>query len=194
MQDPIARFQEWFAEAQRVDRARLPEPTAFTLATVDAAGQPSARILLLKGVDARGFVFYTNYESRKARELSASGRAALCFWWPPLERQVRVEGTVARVTPEESDAYFASRPRGSQVGAWASLQSRTLAAPEELDRRVAEFEREFAGREVPRPPHWGGWRLTPARIEFWTNQPSRLHVRELYVRDGNGWRVERLYP
>lgn len=192
--DPIARFNALLAEAKSFDRALLPEPTAFALGTVSPDGQPSVRILLIKQVDERGFVFYTNYESRKGRELSASGKAALCFHWQPMEVQVRVEGTVARTSAEESDAYFASRARGSRIGAWASRQSQPIDPPGELERRVEEFERKFEGREVPRPPHWGGWRLTPAFIEFWKNMPSRLHVRHRYRRDGNAWRVETLYP
>ena len=192
--DPIARFNALLAEARAVDRVRLPEPTAFALGTVGADGQPSVRILLIKHVDDRGFVFYTNFESRKGRELSATGKAALCFHWQPLEVQVRVEGPVTRVSDAEADAYCASRARGSQVGAWASLQSRPIDPPGELERRVAEFEKKFAGREVPRPPHWGGWRLAPNAIEFWKNMPSRLHVRHKYLREGSGWRVETLYP
>jgi pyridoxamine 5'-phosphate oxidase len=193
-EDPIARFNALLAEAKGLDRKILPEPTAFALGTVSPDGQPSVRILLIKHVDDRGFVFYTNYDSRKGRELSATGKAALCFHWQPLEVQVRVEGTVARTSAEESDAYFASRARGSQIGAWASRQSKPIDPPGELDRRVEEFERKFEGREVPRPPHWGGWRLTPTAIEFWKNMASRLHVRHKYTRDGAGWRVETLYP
>ena len=192
--DPIARFNALLAEARAVDRVRLPEPTAFALGTVSPDGQPSVRILLIKHVDDRGFVFYTNFESRKGRELSATGKAALCFHWQPLEVQVRVEGPDACVSDAEADAYFASRARGSQIGAWASLQSRPIDPPGELERRVAEFEKKFAGREVPRPPHWGGWRLAPNAIEFWKNMPSRLHVRHKYLREGSGWRVETLYP
>ena len=192
--DPIVRFNALLAEAKKVDRARLPEPTAFALGTVDASGQPSVRILLIKQVDDRGFVFYTNFESRKGRELTATGKAALCFHWQPLEQQVRVEGTVSRVTDAEADAYFASRARGSQIGAWASRQSQPIDPPGELERRVGEFESRFAGRDVPRPAHWGGWRLAPAAIEFWKNMPSRLHVRHRYIRDGARWRVETLYP
>ncbi|MFL5560527.1 MAG: pyridoxamine 5'-phosphate oxidase [Gemmatimonadaceae bacterium] len=192
--DPIARFNALLAAARAVDRVLLPEPTAFALGTVSADGQPSVRILLIKHVDDRGFVFYTNYDSRKGRELSATGKAALCFHWQPLEVQVRVEGAVERTSAEESDAYFASRARGSQIGAWASRQSRPIDPPGELERRVAEFEQKFEGRDVPRPPHWGGWRLTPAFIEFWKNMPSRLHVRHRYIRDGLRWRVETLYP
>jgi pyridoxamine 5'-phosphate oxidase len=192
--DPIERFSALLDEAIAVDRAFLPEPTAFALGTVSRDGQPSVRILLLKHVDTRGFVFYTNFESRKGRELSATGKAALCFHWQPLEVQVRVEGPVERVTDEEADAYFASRARGSQLGAWASLQSRPIDPPGELERRVAEFERKYAGANVPRPPHWGGWRLIPSAIEFWKNMPSRLHVRHRYTRSGGEWKIETLYP
>ena len=192
--DPIARFRGYLAQAERVERSILPEPTAFCLATVSADGQPSARMLLLKGVDASGFVFYTNYQSRKAGDLLATLRAAMCFHWQVMEVQVRIEGTVSSVGDAEADAYFASRPRGSQIGAWASEQSRPMAHADDLERRVAEFEKRFAGGAVPRPPHWSGFRLAPARIEFWRAMPSRLHVRELYVRQGASWRIDRLFP
>lgn len=192
--DPIVRFNALLDEAKKVDRALLPEPTAFALGTVGPDGQPSVRILLIKQVDARGFVFYTNSQSRKGRELSATGKAALCFHWQPLEQQVRVEGPVSRVTDAEADAYFARRARLSQIGAWASRQSQVIDPPGELERRVAEFEAKFAGRDVPRPPHWGGWRLAPTAIEFWKNMENRLHVRHKYTRDGERWRVETLYP
>ncbi len=192
--DPIAHFAALLAEAQRVDRARLAEPTAMTLATVDDAGRPSARIVLLKDVDARGFVFYTNYESRKGRELLAHPWAALCFHWQPMERQVRVEGSVERVTDAEADAYFASRARMSRIGAWASRQSATLATDADLQQRVREVEARFAGGDVPRPPNWSGFRVVPERIEFWRGRPYRLHERILYERDDTGWRVRRLFP
>jgi len=192
--DPIAHFAALLAEAQRVDRARLAEPTAMTLATVDDAGRPSARIVLLKDVDARGFVFYTNYESRKGRELLAHPWAALCFHWQPMERQVRVEGSVERVTDAEADAYFASRARMSRIGAWASRQSATLATDADLQHRVREVEARFAGGDVPRPPNWSGFRVVPERIEFWRGRPYRLHERILYERDDTGWRVRRLFP
>jgi pyridoxamine 5'-phosphate oxidase len=192
--DPIARFNRVLAEARAVGRDRLPEPTAFALGTVSAAGLPSVRMLLIKHADERGFVFYTNLQSRKGEELKATGNAALCFHWQPLEIQVRVEGPVEPVSDAEADAYFASRARGSQIGAWASRQSQPIARPGDLERRVAEFEAKFEGRPVPRPPHWSGFRLVPAAIEFWKNMPSRLHVRHRYTRAGSGWKIETLYP
>ena len=192
--DPIAHFRSLLAAAQAVDRTLLPEPTAVTLATAGADGQPSARLVLLKAVDERGFVFYTNLRSRKGRDLAANPRAALTFHWAPLEVQVRVEGSVEQVSDREADQYFATRERGSQIGAWASDQSETLARDADLEARVAEVERRFAGREVPRPPHWSGYRLLPARVEFWRNRPSRLHERRLFEREGDGWRERLLYP
>jgi len=191
--EPFARFAELLAAARGIGTALLPEPTALSLATVGGDGQPSVRVVLLKDADTRGFVFYTNYESRKGRELLAQPQAAMCFHWQPLERQVRVEGSVRPVSTEEADAYFATRARGSQVGAWASLQSQQLPYGA-LEARFAELEERFAGREVPRPPHWSGFRLSPARIEFWHNMPSRLHERTLYLREADGWRVQTLYP
>jgi len=192
--EPFDRFTALLAAAREVGAERLPEPTAFALATVGAGGQPSVRILLLKGVDERGFVFYTNYESRKGRELLAHPLAAMCFHWQHLERQVRIEGRAVQVSAEEADAYFASRARGSQIGAWASRQSEPMEHPGALFEREREVESRFAGGEVPRPPHWSGFRLVPARIEFWNNMPDRLHERLLYTRSGDGWRTEVLYP
>lgn len=194
LQDPIALFKQYFAEARALPREQLPEPTAFTLATLGEEGRPAARILLLKDADKSGFVFYTNLESRKGRELSVNRQAAMVFHWAQLERQVRVEGRVTPVTDEEADAYFASRPRGSQIGAWASRQSRPMERLGDLDARVAEFEKKFEGGDVPRPSHWSGFRLSPDTIEFWKGKASRLHERHLFTRDGDGWRVQLLYP
>jgi pyridoxamine 5'-phosphate oxidase len=194
LHDPIVLFQQLLAEAQGLPREVLPEPTAFALATVAENGQPSIRMLLLKHADQDGFVFYTNLESRKARELAANRRAAMNFHWSPMERQVRVEGRVTPVSDEDADAYFATRPRGSQIGAWASRQSRAIDRPGDLEARVAEFEKKFAQQEVPRPPFWSGFRLEAAAIEFWRGRPNRLHDRQLFVREGDGWRVTTLYP
>jgi len=188
--DPITEFQNAIerAKAHQVDTAPV------VLATSDAAGRPSARLVLLRGVDARGFVFFTNYNSRKGRELSGNPHAALCFYWASLDEQIRIEGRVERVTAEESDEYFAGRPRGSQLGAWASDQSNVLPSRESLEEKYREIERRFEGRTVERPSFWGGFRLTPVRIEFWYGRPDRLHDRVVYVRDGSAWRIERLYP
>lgn len=192
--DPIARFAALLDAARRVGPERLPEPTAFALATVGTDGSPSVRMVLLKDASNAGFVFYTNYQSQKGRELLARPSAAMCFHWQPLDRQVRVDGPIERVSDDEADAYFASRARGSQLGAWASRQSEPMAEAGDLDRRFAEIEARFAGGPVPRPPHWSGFRLVPKRIEFWISQPSRLHIRHLYSRDGARWRIETLYP
>jgi pyridoxamine 5'-phosphate oxidase len=194
LNEPFERFHDIFLRAQQLPKDCFPEPNAMALATVSPDGQPSNRIVLLKGYDERGFVFYTNYDGRKGQELLKTPKAALCFHWAPLEMQIRIEGTVESVSAEEADAYFASRARASQIGAWASLQSRPMAAPDDLQRRVAEFEAQFAGGAVPRPPHWSGFRVVPGRIEFWHSQPSRLHDRQLYVRVQDGWAIETLYP
>jgi pyridoxamine 5'-phosphate oxidase len=188
--EPVEQFSRWFALAKR---ARIYQPNAFSLATC-AGGAPSSRMLLLKGFDARGFVFFTNYESRKGEELAANPQGAMLFFWSELHRQVRIEGRLARVTPEESSAYFHSRPRGSQLGAWASAQSRPLDARETLMRREREYEKRYEGQTVPLPPYWGGFRLAPTRVEFWQGRPYRLHDRLVYTRESAGWRVERLYP
>jgi pyridoxamine 5'-phosphate oxidase len=192
--DPIERFRGVYARAQKIDRSIISEPNAMTLGTIEKGGQPSVRVVLLKGFDERGFVFYTNYEGRKGRELLAHAKAALCFYWPPLGIQVRIEGAVTKVADEEADAYFATRERASQIGAWASKQSRPIESPTALDDRVAEYEKKFAGRDVPRPDFWSGFRVAAERIEFWKNKPNRLHERHLYTRDGDAWRIETLYP
>ncbi|MCK8784623.1 pyridoxamine 5'-phosphate oxidase [Roseomonas sp. NAR14] len=189
--DPLALFEAWMAEAAAGEPN---DPNAMCLATVDAEGRPSARMVLLKGLDARGFVFYTNLESRKGEELAANPNAALCFHWKSLRRQVRIEGPVEAVTPDEADAYYASRPRGSRIGAWASRQSRPLTSRAELEAAVAEMEARFPEESVPRPAHWSGFRLLPQRLEFWRDMPFRLHERQVFHRLAAGWRTEVLFP
>lgn len=189
--DPIVRFRELLEES------RLSEPNdpdAMALATADAEGRPSVRMVLLKSVDEAGFVFFTNRESRKGEQLAVNSFAALCFHWKSLRRQVRVEGRVDKISDGESDAYFASRPRDSRIGAWASRQSRPMAGRRDLEKAVAKYVAKFALGAVPRPAHWGGYRLVPERIEFWRDQPFRLHERLLYTRHGDHWTLERLYP
>ena len=189
--DPIVEFGNWFADARS---AGLVEPTAASLSTADSEGRPSGRMVLLKGVDSRGFVVYTNYESRKGIELTANPWASLHLWWDRLERQVRIEGTVSQFSAAESDGYFASRSRGSQLGAWASAQSRVIGSRAELVEGLRDVERRFSERDVPRPPHWGGFLITPNAIEFWQGQASRLHDRFRYRREGEFWVTERLSP
>ena len=192
--DPIEEFRALFAEAQAVDRTGLHDPTAMSLATVSSDGSPSVRIVLLKGVDERGFVFFTNLNSRKGRELIATPCAALCFYWPALDTQIRIEGAVEPVSDAEADAYFATRVRESQIGAWASQQSEPLASMDELRARVAAVENLYANKPVPRPPYWTGRRVRPERIEFWHAGEHRLHERRLFERDGDRWTLRRLFP
>ncbi len=192
LSDPIAQFQLWVAAARA---ANVLDWEAMTLATASRDGRPSARIVFLRGADARGFDFYTNYDSRKGRQLADNAQAALVFHWRELERQVCIEGTVARMSSEESDAYFADRPVQSQLGAWASAQSQPLDSAETLERRVEELRHRFASGVIPRPEHWGGYRLTPDRIEFWQGRPSRLHDRFVYTRATDGsWTKQRVNP
>jgi pyridoxamine 5'-phosphate oxidase len=189
--DPIARFSDWLTEAEASEPN---DPNAVALATVSAAGRPAVRMVLLKGLSDAGFVFYTNQQSRKADDLAANARAALLFHWKTLRRQVRVEGAVTPVTDAEADAYFATRGRISKLGAWASDQSRPLADRATLEARLADVTARFEGADVPRPPHWSGYRVTPSAIEFWSDGDHRLHNRELFVRNGHGWTTELLYP
>lgn len=190
--DPILQFQRWFDEMLESDPQ---DPTAMTLATVGRDGRPSARVVLLKGCDERGFSFFTNYNSRKGRDLAENSHAALVFYWPGLDRQVRVEGVVEKTSREESEEYFRSRPPGSRLGAWASPQSEVIAGREELERRLREVEERFPDGEVPLPEFWGGFRLRPEMLELWQGRPSRLHDRLRYTRLANGsWKIERLSP
>jgi pyridoxamine 5'-phosphate oxidase len=189
--DPIVQFHEWFENAVEAD---LHEPNAMILATATNDGKPSARTVLLKGYDERGFVFYTNYEGRKAKEIEANPACALLFYWGELERQVRIEGRATRLSGEESDAYFASRPPGSRLGAWASEQSHPVEDRSILEERVRALQAEYKGREIPRPPFWGGYRIEPETIEFWQGRENRLHDRIVYHRSGRGWKIVRLQP
>ena len=189
--DPLPLFATWFNSAKR---AGLALPEAMTVATAAADGSPSARMMLLKDFGPEGFVFYTNYESRKAGDLQVNPRAALVFHWPTLQRQVRIEGGVEKISTEESAAYFRTRPRGSCIGAWSSKQSAPLDSRDELEQRFGEYERRFGGSDVPLPPFWGGFRVRPERIEFWQGRINRLHDRIQYTREGNHWKIERLYP
>ncbi len=188
--DPIRQFERWFEDALR---AGVPLPNAMTLATVSTAGAPSARIVLLKGVESGGFVFFTNYLSRKGRELESRAAACLLFLWSDLERQVRIDGTVRKVTAEDSDAYYASRPLGARLSAWASAQSAPVVSRKELESAM-EAARARHGDDPPRPPHWGGYRVEPREIEFWQGRSDRLHDRLVYRRDGGPWKIERLSP
>lgn len=192
LKEPFERIANWVEEAKQ--HPQITEPTAMSVATVDAEGMPSVRTLLLKGLDTRGLEFYTNNDSRKGQELKANPRVCINFYWMPLGRQIRARGAVAPVSAAESDAYFASRRRGSQIGAWASDQSRPVENHETLMQRVAEYEKRFEGKEVMRPPHWYGWRLNPQEIEFWQEGEFRLHHREYYRRSGEGWEKVLLYP
>src|SRR5262245_30708992 len=189
--DPLRQFARWFEEAEAAG-VRFPE--TMTLATASADGSPSARMVLLKGADERGFAFYTNYDSRKGRELAANPRAALVVYWEALGRQVRVEGAVERVDVGESTAYWTTRPRASRVSAWASPQSEPVPGRDELEDAAAAFDRKFAGEDVPLPPHWGGYRVVPDSVELWEHRDDRLHDRVLYTRTGEGWHMERLAP
>jgi pyridoxamine 5'-phosphate oxidase len=192
--DPLERFRQWYEQARRTPG--IDKPHAMALATVGEDGRPACRIVLLSSYDERGFVFHTNYASRKGEEIARHPWVALTFWWDPLGYQVRIEGQAKKTSPEESDAYFAQRPRGHQLGAWASEQSRPIAAYEELLERMRRFEARFAGAPVPRPPYWGGFRVVPQTIEFWEHRENRLHERILYERVGEsgGWRLRRLAP
>jgi len=189
--DPFVEFARWFEEAVK---AEARDPNAMTLATASAHGVPSARIVLLKGFDERGFVFFTDYRSRKGTELARNPHAALVFYWPELERQVRITGTTSQTDRQESEAYFRSRPRGSRLSAWISHQSQVIEGRQQLEARIPELERRYPADDVPLPPYWGGFRLTPDAIEFWQGRTSRLHDRLRYLQEGERWRIERLSP
>jgi len=191
--DPWALFREWYALAEKHEPS---DPNAMSLATLGSDSMPSVRILLLKDFDAKGFVFFTNRQSRKGEQLLSHPKAALCLHWKSLRRQIRAEGIITPVSDAESDAYHATRPRGSQIGAWASQQSRTLKDRNDLEQRAAELDKQYEGKTIPRPPYWGGYRLTPLLIEFWQERPFRLHDRIVYRRrsDKDAWSIERLYP
>jgi pyridoxamine 5'-phosphate oxidase len=189
--DPVVEFAHWFDDALK---AQVVEPNAMTLATVSGDGTPSARVVLLKGFDERGFVFFTDYRSQKGQELDRNPRAALVLYWPELERQVRITGSTETIAREESEAYFRTRPRPSRISAWVSEQSRVIASRQVLDDRVPDMEKRFSGNEVPLPPYWGGYRVSPETMEFWQGRESRLHDRIRYVREGARWRIERLSP
>jgi pyridoxamine 5'-phosphate oxidase len=191
LDDPIEQFRRWLGDAES---AGIPLPNAMAVATADAEGRPSVRHVLLRGIDERGFTFFTNYDSRKGRQLAENPHAGLVFLWKLLDRQVNATGTTERVDPAESDAYFATRPREARLGAWASAQSSVLESREELERRVAEADERFAGTEVPRPPNWGGFVVRPDTVEFWQGRRSRLHDRFRYAREDAGWRIDRLSP
>jgi pyridoxamine 5'-phosphate oxidase len=191
LDDPIEQFRRWLGDAES---AGIPLPNAMAVATADAEGRPSVRHVLLRGIDERGFTFFTNYDSRKGRQLAENAHAGLVFLWKLLDRQVNATGTAQRVDPAESDAYFATRPREARLGAWASAQSSVLESREELERRVAEADERFAGAEVPRPPNWGGFVVRPDTVEFWQGRRSRLHDRFRYSREDAGWRIDRLSP
>jgi pyridoxamine 5'-phosphate oxidase len=191
LKDPFRQFQKWFGEAEA---AKIPEPNAMVLATASRDGRPSSRVVLLKAIDGRGFVFFTNYDSRKGRDLEANARASLLFAWIAIERQVEVIGTVTKSAPEEIAAYFHSRPHASQIGAWASAQSSIVSGRAALEESFKAIEKKYAGQEVPMPPHWGGYRVSPETVEFWQGRRSRLHDRLRYRREKDSWIVERLAP
>lgn len=190
--DPFIRFRSWFDEAQNCDAIK--DPTAMCLATANRKAAPSARIVLLKTLDEQGFVFFTNWQSRKSHDMDENQAVALCFYWPEINKQVRVEGHVEKTSSADSDAYFKSRPRESQIGAWASNQSQELNNRAALEKRFAEYKQHYEGCDVPRPENWGGWRVIPSKIEFWEAGAHRLHTRELYIRSAHGWEQSLLYP